>query len=133
MATNKEQEIIEKDVQQVLDAKQDLESLEQELMENPKFRQFIEMQKSFQEQSTTIWKNVELTMINNDIKSIKGEWGSVTIVEKTGFDIIPEELPIKFMKRVPDVKKIGDTYKLEGKLPKGATVRNTKYLMKRFK
>lgn len=79
------------------------------------------------------WASVERTMIDNDIKSIKGDWGSLTIAERIGWDTDEELLPKKFFKKVVDVKKLTDTYKLEGKAPKGATPKYTKYLTKRFK
>ena len=72
-------------------------------------------------------------MEDTGTKTIKGDWGSITLAERQGWDIDENELPKKFFKRVVDTKRITDTFKLEGKAPKGATPRVTKYLNKRFK
>lgn len=89
--------------------------------------------KTAQDKINATWAFVEQKMIDNDIKSIKGDWGSLTIAERTSFDIDKEILPRKFWKRVPDEKKIRDTYKLEGKPPKGALPKIKQYLTKRIK
>lgn len=103
------------------------------LMQNEAFKNFIELQKTFQERSAMVWAAIEANMINNEIKSIKGAWGSLTIAERLGWDIDLDELPSKFIKKVADTKKISDTFKLEGKPIKGASPKYSKYLMKRFK
>jgi len=92
----------------------------------------LKMLKEKQDYINQTWKNVEQQMIENDIKSIKGEWGSLTIAERISFDYDKTELPKKFYKVVVDDKKVADTYKLEGKV-KGATPKWKKYLTKRIK
>jgi hypothetical protein len=123
---------IESEVIKLLEDENKLATLENELMQEERFRTFLQAQKTFQTESTLYWKSIEDQMINNNIKSIKGDWGSITIAERIGFDTT-DELPSKFYKKVVDTKKLSDTYKLEGKAPKGATPKYTKYLTKRIK
>jgi hypothetical protein len=81
------------------------------------------------------WKAVEGLMIEHDIKQIKGEWGTLTIGERLNWLVDETILPAKFFKKVPNTKKITDTYRLEGadKTPKGCVPSITKYLLKRIK
>lgn len=89
--------------------------------------------KEAQEQINATWKQVETAMIDNDIKSIKGDFGSLTIAERTNYKADLDQLPAKFIKKVADTTKIATFAKLEGKLPKGVTTSSTKYLTKRIK
>lgn len=89
--------------------------------------------KETQDKLNAEWKQVEEVMITNDIKSIKGEWGSLTIAERLNWKVDFDQLPKKFIKKVADTKKISDSFRLEGKPPKGAEPSYTKYLTKRIK
>lgn len=133
MAIPSEEAIIEGEVINALALQKDLQLAETELMENPTFRKFLELQKTVNETMDRTWKNVEAQMIEHNVKSVKGDWGSLTIAERLNWDYDIEELPKKFIKRTVDTKKLSDTYKLERKEIKGATPRYTKYLTKRLK
>jgi hypothetical protein len=108
-------------------------TLAEELQANPKFAQFLEAQKNFRQLEATIWGNIEQAMLDNNIKSIKTEKITLSIAERTSFDVDPETLPAKFWKKTPDTTKIGKFYKLEGNPVKGTTPRVTRYLVKRIK
>lgn len=88
--------------------------------------------KDTQDRINDFWKGVEAEMIEHDVKTIKGDWGTLTIAERLNWETT-DELASKFYKKVVDTKKISDTYRLEGKAPKGATPSTTKYLTKRIK
>lgn len=131
---------ISKEVENTVEAGKRLENelikLEQGLEVNPQFQAYIAKKKErdeFDRQSSEVFSKWQEVMEQKDIKSIKGDWGSITLAERQGWDIDEELLPKKFFKKVVDTKKITDTYRLEGKAPKGATSRVTKYLTKRFK
>jgi hypothetical protein len=126
-------QIIESEVEEVFALQKDLEETEQLLMQNEQFRKFLQLQKTVPEQIDKIWKNVEEQMLAHDIKSIKGDWGSLTIAERLNWSVDLEALPPKFFKKVPDTTKLTNTFRLEGKAPKGAEPRYTKYLHKRIK
>lgn len=89
--------------------------------------------KAQQQDIDATWDQVKDVMIEHDIKSIKGDWGSITIAERINWECDPTVLQPKFFKKVVDTKKLTDTFSLEGKLPKGATPSYTKYLTKRIK
>lgn len=131
--TNDAQGIIENKVEDIFALEKTLQEIEAELSANEQWRSFLDKQKEAQAQIASTWKAIEQQMIENDIKSIKGDWGYVTIAERIGFDIDEDLLPAKFFKKVVDVKRVGDTYKLEGKDIKGATVKYSKYLTKKIK
>lgn len=135
MATAKKMtaEQAEKTVAKIVKSQNELAMQELELMNNPQFREFQQHQKEVNAMIADYWKKVEEGMIENNIKSIKGDFGSVTVAERTDFDIDYDELPAKFYKKVVDTKKIADTYKLTGKAPKGTTPKIKKYLTKRLK
>ena len=116
----------------VLETEKELAVVENELQMNPQFKKFLQLQKSVNEQSTKVWKQVETAMIENDIKQLKGDFGTVTLAERLNWTT-SDELPSKFYKKVVDTKRLSDTYRLEGKAPKGATPSYTKYLTKRLK
>lgn len=130
MAT--QEELIMQEVNDVLALESNLAELEAELSKNEQFRMFLTQQKEFKSQIEDFWKNVESKMIENDVKSVKGDWGTLTIAERLNWSTT-DELPSKFYKKVVDTKRISDTYRLEGKAPKGATPSTTKYLIKRIK
>ena len=112
---------------------QQLQTLVQELSTNPKFAQFLEAQKAFNELSANVWKRVEQEMIDNNITHIETDKVKLTIAQRASFDIDTDTLPAKFFKRVPDTTKINGTFKLEGKAPKGCTPKFTRYLVRRIK
>lgn len=128
------QTAIEGEVLDVIKLQDDLAALEAELNANEVFQRFIELQRTFNDRSSEVWKKVEQQMIENNIKSIKGDWGSLTIAERTNYKAEDlEAVPRKFIKRTLDTTKVGAAAKLEGKLPKGITSSKTQYLTKRLK
>lgn len=123
----------EKTVAKIVKQQNELQAQELALMANPEFRAFQENQKKINAAIADYWKKVETGMIENNIKSIKGDFGSVTVAERTDFDVDKELLPAKFYTKVVNTKLIADTYKLTGKAPKGTTPKVKKYLTKRLK
>jgi hypothetical protein len=127
------QQVINEEVSSALALNNQLVDLEQRLSESKEFRKFLELQKTVPARLEATWKQVEQQMIEHDIKSLKGEWGSLTIAERLNWEYDPSMLASKFFKKVVDTKKLSDTFRLEGKEPKGATAKTSKYLMKRLK
>lgn len=121
------------EVQSVLTLEKDVKEAEAALAGNEQFQRFIKLQKQFDEESARIWKTIESQMILNNIKTIKGDWGSITITERLNWDIDLGALPSKFVKQVPDTKKISDTFRLEGEAPEGCQPMYIKFLTKRLK
>lgn len=125
--------ILTERVKDITDLEKTLHTVEQELQLNPKFKAFLDLQKSVNQQASDMWKYVEEKMIENDIKQLKGDFGTITIAERQGWEIDEEQLPSKFFKKVVDTTKITKYYRLEGKAPKGTVSKITKYLTKRLK
>lgn len=116
---------------EAIDQQNELALLEQSLMQNAEFQKFIELRTAVNAKWDDVRKHIEATMIPAYVagevgKTIKGDWGSVTVTEADRFAITPEELPAKFWKKVPDDTRIRTTYQLDGKAPKG-TVHHKRY------
>jgi hypothetical protein len=126
-------ENIIQEVEGVIALERNLEGLELQLSKDERFQAFLIKQKEAQQTIRDTWKTIEEQMIEHNIKSVKGEWGSITIAERTNYKADLDELPAKFIKKVADTTKIANFAKLEGELPKGVTTSTTKYLMKRIK
>lgn len=127
-----QEEIIAGEVTEVLALETSLAELEAELSQNEQFRNFLVRQKETKAQIEDFWKKVEAQMIEHEVKTVKGDWGTLTIAERINWTYT-DELPAKFFKKVVDTKKLTDTFRLEGKAPKGAQPNYTKYLTKRIK
>lgn len=132
-AKSETEEIINNEVEEIFALQKQLSEVESELMHNEKFKEFLALQRTIPAQIEAVWDKVEEEMIKYNVKSLKGDWGSLTITERLGFEIDKESLPPRFWKKVPDEKKIRDTYRLEGKPPKGTEPKTTKFLTKRIK
>lgn len=92
----------------------------------------LEQAKATQDRIDIFWSSVKNRMVETGTKSLKGDFGSITIAERLSFTATDELAP-KYFKKVPDVKKIAAEYKLKGVAPKGATPKVTQYLTKRLK
>lgn len=130
---NETEEVLAAEVTDILALEKDLAQTEAELAQNPQFQAFLQKQKQVSQQIADFWKRVEGEMITHDIKSIKGDWGSITIAERLDWDVIEEDLPPRFFKKAVDKSKLSTIYRLEGKAPKGASPKYTKYITKRIK
>jgi hypothetical protein len=125
--------LIEGEVLDTLYLSNQLSIMENELMENPMFVKFLEMQKIVNDKVAETWKLVETQMIEHDIKKIEGDWGSLTIAERMDFDVDEKELAPRFKKTVADTTKIRTIYQLDRKPIAGAIPKYKKYLVKRIK
>lgn len=130
--TRTTEDIITDEVMEILELESGLIELEQEISQNEQFRNFLDYQRETKKTIDEFWDKVEEHMVKHDVKSIKGDWGTLTIAERLNWKT-DETLPNKFYKKLVDTKKLSDTYRLEGKAPKGATPSYTKYLTKRLK
>lgn len=98
-----------------------LEKQALELDHNPEFVKYLKLKQDLDTQLTDARKRIQGQMELSRTKKISGEGWYITLVERTLFDVDMDELPKSFKKTVADTKKIGDEYKLKGKLPVGAT------------
>lgn len=138
MAKKDPKEVIEGEVVSVLTMQQELDSVEAELMAFEPFQRFTELRRAVANKEAEIRKAVSEVMIPAYIagevdKTVKGDWGSVTVTESDKFDIDEAALPAKFWKKVPDTTRIRATYQLEGKEPKGTKQTKQYGIMIKFK
>jgi predicted metal-dependent hydrolase len=133
MTKKKPEEIIEGTVIEIVKLEKSLQAEEKELSLDPRFGKFLQRQKEAKQKIDLFWETIKNEMTEHSVKSIKGEWGSVTLTERIIFDIDEKELPEEFFKKMPDTKKIGDTFRLEGEAPKGTEPKHIKYLVRKIK
>lgn len=129
---------IEIEILDQLETEKGLQALEQELSQNDKFRQFLELQKTVKEESDKLWKRVGDEMVRlyeagAIPKSLKYDWGTLTVAERTDFDIDTDKLAPRFCKTIPDTTKIRAIYQLTGEPPKGSTPKTVHYMRKVLK
>lgn len=110
-----------------------LAKLTEQLEQNPQFKQFLQARQEFQELEKRVWKDVETVMLENDITQIKTDTMTLSIATRNNFKVDITKLPKKYIKETADLTKINGIYKLEGTLPKGVKVEQTRYLTKRLK
>lgn len=115
---------IEGEVLSALELQQQLNQLETELMGNERFKQFIELRSSVNDKWADVRKQVEAIMIpayqaGKIDKTLKADWGTITVTESDKFKIDEKLLPAKFFKKVVDEKKVRTIFQLEGTPPKG--------------
>lgn len=114
-----------------------LEHQLKELETNEQFTTMLQMQKAMNDKIAEFWGQLEPRMIalykqGAIDKTLKGEWGSITIVDAKRW-ATTDELPAKFYKKVVDTKKLSDTYDLTHKDIKGATLTMHHHLRKDIK
>lgn len=100
------------------------------LAENQAFLDFLAIQQEMTAEFDKTWAVIQSRMEEYDIKSIKGDFGHITLAERKSF--IGSPAP-RFTKRVLDTTKINAYLSLNKRLPAGLTLKTTKYLSKRIK
>ncbi len=125
---------IQKDVQEVVKLEMELADINNQIANEPKIVKLLQEQKSLNEKIAVFWEAVKNEMIDTGTKSIKGDWGYVTLVEKDIYKA-PDISVIKpkFLKKELDVKKVAEIHKLTGNLPDGIEVSVTRYITKKIK
>lgn len=81
--------------------------------------------------------HIKQAMIDNNIFNISGDWGYITLAERTNYKLEDgvsiEEIPEKYSKRVLDTDKVKAEATLTGALPGGVAESKTQYITKKFK
>ncbi len=126
-------QIINDEIQTIIKFENQLATMEAELQKVELFQKYLKLSKELPAQLEQFWDQVKQHMEESNIKSVRGEWGSITLAERVSFDINEKELLPEYFKKVPNTKKIGDDFRLEGEPPIGATPKYTRYLVKRIK
>ena len=99
-----------------------LAKLEQELNENKTFKKFMELQKSVKNEMEAFKAAAIEELRRNDLKTVKIDWGTITLVEPKDRVVIEDEskVPGEYMVLAPDLKAIKDEYELTNVLVPGA-------------
>lgn len=122
-------------VNELVSEEKELATMEHDLMtSNPQVGRFLQKQKEFTTKQAAFFQVIEDQMINNNIKSIKDWWGSLTIAERTNYKAPNiDDVPPRFIKKALDTTKISAEFKLKNKLPKGIESSQSLFLQKRIK
>lgn len=93
--------------------------------------------KEMKAEHDTVVEQVKQAMIANGITKISGDWGLITLAERTNYALEPgvdiETIPAQYSKRVLDTTKVKAEATLSGRLPKGIAESKTQYIVKKFK
>ncbi len=90
--------------------------------------------KEAKEAADAVTEQIKQAMIDNGVVKIDGDWGYITLAERTSYkaeDI--ESVPAEFVKSTLDTTKVKASVTLEGKLPTGVTESKTQYITKKLK
>lgn len=131
MATAEEN--VKKELELYEEKQSALATLTEQLQTNPQFQAFLKAREEFETLEKRVWKDVETVMLENDITQIKTDRITLSLATRNNFKVDIEKLPKKYLKVTADLTKINGVYKLEGTLPKGVKVEQTRYLTKRIK
>jgi hypothetical protein len=100
------------------------------LAENKAFLDFLQIQKEMTAEFDKTWAVIKQRMEQYDIQKIDGQWGHITLAERTTYSGVSSR---RFMKLALDTDKVKSYYSLYKKLPEGVKMAQTKYLSKRIK
>ncbi len=119
--------IIEDEISDVMVLERSLSEVETELRSNPTFLKFLEIQQAYNDKYKEVKKiigdqHIEAYKIDPNLKTLKFDFGTMTVKDINNLDIDETVLPPRYFKSVPNTTKIRNQYDLEGTLPKGATV-----------
>lgn len=112
-----------------------LQAVDGGMIQTQAFYDFLRFQRDVQEQIKQTWKEVENFMRANDIPTVKGDWGHMTISDGKTIYAYAEDIltdPI-FYKKSLNTDKVKDHKSLFGSLPEGVTEgKGSPYLDKRI-
>lgn len=90
--------------------------------------------KALKEKHDMIVDQVRVAMIENGVTRIDGDWGYITLAERTTYkaDDIDRVSP-QYTKKTLDTAKVKAQAVLTGEVPAGITESKTQYITKKFK
>jgi hypothetical protein len=100
------------------------------LAENQAFLDFLQIQKEMTAEFDKTWEVIQRRMEQYGIQKIDGQWGHITMAERTTFSGVSSR---RFMRLALDTDKVKSYYSLYKKLPEGVKMAQTKYLAKKIK
>lgn len=99
-----------------------------------KFAQAELALKELKKQHDDVIKQVQAAMEENGITKLEGDWGYITLAERTSYKATNiDEVAPRFLKKTLDTTKVKAEATLKGELPKGVEESKTKYITKKFK
>ena len=105
----------------------------QDIVENStKFIEFVEYTKDVETRLKEAWSNVEDAMRTYNIKTLKGDWGTVSLGERKVWRTEMDKLPEQFKKIAVDTTKLNNAFKAGIKVD-GTDFTVSEYLTKRIK
>lgn len=88
--------------------------------------------KELKEKHDEALDKIKQAMIENDVQKIDGDWGYITLAERTSYKQIGE-VADEFTKKSLDTTKVKAHATLTGDLPVGVQESKTQYITKKFK
>jgi hypothetical protein len=95
------------------------------------FAEFVAQAKALANVLEEAWGVVEQQMLDRNVKSLKGDWGSISTAERINWKVTADVDPY-YLKTAPDTKKLRAAFDA-GELPTGADFSTSVYITKRLK
>lgn len=94
------------------------------LANNQAFLDFLTIQKQITAEIDATWDTIREQMAEHNIKTIKGDWGSIGFTKPVDSFKADGKVDSKFTKPVLDTSKVKAYFALNGKLPKNVLNRS---------
>lgn len=109
-----------------------LQALDGSMIQSQAFYDFLRFQRDVKERIDQTWERIEEFMRANDVPTVKGDWGHMTLATKVNLKADTAILTdSSFYKQALDSTKVKGYQKLFGALPNGVTQSTTEYLSKK--
>lgn len=90
--------------------------------------------KALKEKHDEIIEQVKDAMIANDVQKVSGDWGYITLAERTNYKATDlSKVSDEFKKQALDATKVKAQHTLTGELPTGIETSKTQYITKKLK
>ena len=127
-------EKLEQEAADLHDKQVQLLVMEKELEQNEQFKNYLALKNKINTQDSLFREAVKNEMIKHDIPKLKGDWGSITLVNREDFKVTDEKkVPAEYKEEktviVVDTKQIKEDYTLTGVLPAGVDIKKSQYVL----
>lgn len=127
-------ERLEREAADLHDKQIQLLVMEKELEQNEQFKNYLTLKNKINTQDSLFREAVKNEMIKHDIPKLKGDWGSITLVNREDFKVtdeakVPDEYKEEKTLVVVDTKQIKEDYTLTNILPAGIEIKKSQYVL----
>lgn len=124
---------LEKDAEELFEKQNQLALMEKELEQNEQFKNYLNLQSAIKTQDALFRESVKNEMIKYEIPKLKGDWGSISLVNREDYKVEDEsKVPTEYKQEKTiievDTKQIKEDFILTGILPAGVVIKKSQYI-----